>query len=79
MKPHPRLLLAPLYLVYYHTSIYNNYPIPGFFVRLYSEYQDMVRICLEHGGITGYRDNEKKKDTAFQLSRGTIVTYRNLT
>ena len=42
--------------------------VPAF--RLYSEYQDMVRICLEHGGITGYRDNDKKKDTAFQLSRG---------
>ena len=47
-------------------------PILGF--RLYSEYQDMVRICLEHGGITGYRDNEKKKDSSFQLSRGTNLT-----
>ena len=37
--------------------------------RLYSEYQDSVRICLEHGNVVGYPG--AKESTGYHLERGS--------
>jgi hypothetical protein len=41
--------------------------------RMFSNYQDWVRICLEHGDIEGYRESiGYEPDSAFQKERGGL-------